>query len=95
MTQAVHRGGGIRNSVRNYIGLVYSWYTIGTSFDVRPSIIQGPSGADVFRPRDWGNASDKVANDITLEVTRITLALGVFAIGIGKSSHRRKQTNLK
>lgn len=46
---------------------------------------EGPSGANIFRPRDWGNTSDKVTNDITLEVTRIVLALGVFAIGVGKS----------
>lgn len=50
-------------------------------------IFQGPSGFNVFRPRDWGNSSDKVTNGITLEVTRIALALGVFAIGVGESYH--------
>ncbi|KAF8309346.1 hypothetical protein DL93DRAFT_2063063 [Clavulina sp. PMI_390] len=45
-------------------------------------IILGPSGANVFRPRDWGSTSDEVTNEITLEVTRIVLALGVFAVGV-------------
>lgn len=45
-------------------------------------IIIGPSGADIFTPRSWGSTSDEVTNEITLEVTRIVLALGVFAIGV-------------
>ncbi|KAF8309345.1 hypothetical protein DL93DRAFT_1767443 [Clavulina sp. PMI_390] len=45
-------------------------------------IILGPSGANVFRPRDWGSISENVTNQITLEVTRIVLALGVFAVGV-------------
>ena len=48
------------------------------------SCIAGPSGANVFKPRDWGSTSDEVTNDITLEVTRIVLALGVFAVGVGE-----------
>ncbi|KAF8327891.1 Cation/H+ exchanger [Cantharellus anzutake] len=44
-------------------------------------IIVGPSGASIFTPRSWGNVSGKAANDITLEVTRVVLACGVFAIG--------------
>jgi hypothetical protein len=43
----------------------------------------GPSGANIFTPRSWGSTSDEITNDITLEVTRIVLALGVFAIGVG------------
>lgn len=43
----------------------------------------GPSGADIFRPRDWGGSSSGETNDITMEVTRLVIALGVFAIGVG------------
>ncbi len=46
----------------------------------------GPSGANMFTPRKWGNVSDEVTNDITLEVTRVVLALGVFAIGVGEQA---------
>ncbi|KAF9516786.1 hypothetical protein BS47DRAFT_1371584 [Hydnum rufescens UP504] len=42
----------------------------------------GPSGANIFTPRSWGKMSDATTNEITLEVTRIVLALGVFAIGV-------------
>jgi sodium/hydrogen antiporter len=38
----------------------------------------GPQVADVFDPRSWGNDT----NAITLEVMRIVLATGLFAIGI-------------
>jgi NhaP-type Na+/H+ or K+/H+ antiporter len=34
--------------------------------------------ADIFNPRSWGNDT----NAITLEVMRIVLATGLFAIGI-------------
>ena len=44
----------------------------------------GPSGANIFTPRNWGNMSDEVTNNITLEVTRVVLALGVFSIGVGE-----------
>jgi hypothetical protein len=47
-------------------------------------IVQGPSGANIFRPRDWGSPSGEVTNEVTLEVTRIVIALGVFAIGVGQ-----------
>ena len=38
----------------------------------------GPYFAGVFDPRSWGSNSDK----ITLEVMRIVLATGLFAIGV-------------
>ena len=38
----------------------------------------GPYFAGVFDPRSWGSNSDK----ITLEVMRIGLATGLFAIGV-------------
>jgi NhaP-type Na+/H+ or K+/H+ antiporter len=44
--------------------------------------LAGPYGANVFNPRSWGNASEEVTNEITLEFTRVVLAVGVFAIGV-------------
>ena len=42
----------------------------------------GPYGAGIFDPRGWGNGSEQVTNTITLEFTRVVLAIGVFAIGV-------------
>jgi NhaP-type Na+/H+ or K+/H+ antiporter len=43
----------------------------------------GPYGAHIFSPRDWGGSdTQNVTNAITLEVTRVVLAVGVFAIGV-------------
>lgn len=47
---------------------------LGTLF----GIIMGPHCAGVFNPRGWGVHSDT----ITLEITRIVLATGLFAIGV-------------
>ncbi|KAG8679850.1 hypothetical protein FRC08_016698, partial [Ceratobasidium sp. 394] len=44
-------------------------------------IIIGPYVAGIFDPRGWAS-SHEVANEITLEVTRVVLAIGVFAIGV-------------
>ncbi|KAF8519669.1 Sodium/hydrogen exchanger family-domain-containing protein [Gautieria morchelliformis] len=41
-------------------------------------ILIGPHGANIFNPRSWSANS----NPITLEVMRITLATGLFAIGV-------------
>ncbi|KAI0326839.1 hypothetical protein GY45DRAFT_1328396 [Cubamyces sp. BRFM 1775] len=41
-------------------------------------VIFGPYCANVFNPRSWGGD----VNVITLEITRITLAAGLFAIGV-------------
>jgi len=38
----------------------------------------GPAGANIIDPSSWGNN----LNEITLEVMRIILATGVFAIGV-------------
>ena len=38
----------------------------------------GPYFAGVFDPRSWGSSS----NEITLEVMRVVLATGLFAIGV-------------
>ncbi|KAI5123463.1 hypothetical protein M0805_008833 [Coniferiporia weirii] len=45
-------------------------------------VIIGPYGANLFDPRSWGGGSDETVNAITLEVTRVILAVGVFAIGV-------------
>ncbi|KZP23388.1 hypothetical protein FIBSPDRAFT_461868 [Athelia psychrophila] len=45
-------------------------------------IIIGPYGANIFNPRDWGGASVETVDTITLEFTRVVLAIGVFAIGV-------------
>ncbi|KZV63910.1 hypothetical protein PENSPDRAFT_656941 [Peniophora sp. CONT] len=53
-----------------------------TGIDADPSLTTGPYGANIFDPRDWGNSNDEVTNEITLEFTRVVLAIGVFAIGV-------------
>ncbi|KAF8157823.1 Sodium/hydrogen exchanger family-domain-containing protein [Crassisporium funariophilum] len=45
-------------------------------------IIIGPYCANIFNPRAWSGDSDEVTNVITLEFTRVVLAIGVFAIGV-------------
>jgi hypothetical protein len=45
-------------------------------------IIIGPYVGGVFNPRDWGGLSEHVTDEITLEVTRVVIALGVFAVGV-------------
>ncbi|KAG6331589.1 hypothetical protein ID866_7498, partial [Astraeus odoratus] len=45
-------------------------------------VIIGPYGAGIFDPRGWANHNEDVTNTITLEFTRVVLAIGVFAIGV-------------
>ncbi|KAF9220867.1 hypothetical protein BS17DRAFT_286688 [Gyrodon lividus] len=45
-------------------------------------VIIGPYGAGIFDPRGWANNNEQVTNIITLEFTRVVLAIGVFAIGV-------------
>ncbi|KAG6331419.1 hypothetical protein ID866_7672 [Astraeus odoratus] len=47
---------------------------LGTGFGV----LIGPYVADVFDPRSWGSQE----NEITLEVMRVVLATGLFAVGV-------------
>ncbi|KAG1730025.1 Cation/H+ exchanger [Suillus lakei] len=47
---------------------------LGTGF----GIIIGPHVANIFTPRSWGS----LENTITLEVMRIVLATGLFAVGV-------------
>lgn len=57
-----------------WLQLYISEVVIGTAFGV----IMGPYCADAFDPRGW--ASD--TRMITLEVMRVVLAIGLFAIGV-------------
>lgn len=45
-------------------------------------VIIGPYGANIVDPRSWGGGSQETVNAVTLEVTRVVLAVGVFAIGV-------------
>ncbi|KAJ8523184.1 hypothetical protein ONZ45_g326 [Pleurotus djamor] len=54
--------------------LYISEVVLGTGF----GILIGPLVANAFDPRSWGN----VSNAITLEVMRVVLGTGLFAIGI-------------
>ncbi|EJC98839.1 uncharacterized protein FOMMEDRAFT_23244 [Fomitiporia mediterranea MF3/22] len=45
-------------------------------------IIIGPYCANLIDPRSWGGGSHDTVNTITLEFTRVVLAIGVFAIGV-------------
>ncbi|KAJ6622534.1 Sodium/hydrogen exchanger family-domain-containing protein [Mycena sp. CBHHK59/15] len=45
-------------------------------------VIVGPYGANIFNPREWAGNSEETTNTITLEFTRVVLAIGVFAIGV-------------
>lgn len=46
-------------------------------------VIIGPYGAGIFDPRSWGgDPTEETVNEITLEFTRVVLAIGVFAIGV-------------
>ncbi|KAJ7022579.1 Sodium/hydrogen exchanger family-domain-containing protein [Mycena alexandri] len=45
-------------------------------------VVIGPYGANIFNPRGWGGDNDDTVNMITLELARVVLAIGVFAIGV-------------
>ncbi|WVQ88108.1 hypothetical protein IAS59_001842 [Cryptococcus gattii] len=45
-------------------------------------IIIGPHCLNLFNPLGWGGGSEAVADDITLEVTRVVIAISVFAVGV-------------
>lgn len=48
---------------------------LGTAFGV----LMGPHCAGIFDPRSWGGSRER---EVTLEVMRIVLATGLFAIGV-------------
>ncbi|KAJ7070126.1 Sodium/hydrogen exchanger family-domain-containing protein [Mycena amicta] len=45
-------------------------------------VVIGPYGANIFNPRGWAGDNPETVNIITLEFTRVVLAIGVFAIGV-------------
>ena len=46
-------------------------------------IVIGPHALNLFNPYDWGGKdNEEVTNEITLEVTRVVIALSVFAVGV-------------
>ncbi|WVO20068.1 uncharacterized protein IAS62_001358 [Cryptococcus decagattii] len=45
-------------------------------------IIIGPHCLNLFNPLGWGGGSESTADDITLEVTRVVIAISVFAVGV-------------
>lgn len=46
------------------------------------SYLSGPYGANLFDPQTWGGGDGGTTGKITLEVTRVVHAIGVFAIGV-------------
>ena len=42
----------------------------------------GPYVTGLFDPSSWGGASSSVKDEITLEVTRVIIAVSVFAVGV-------------
>ncbi|KAL1413096.1 hypothetical protein Q8F55_000845 [Vanrija albida] len=45
-------------------------------------IILGPYVLNLFDPYAWGGKHQHVTDEITLEVTRVVIAIGVFAVGV-------------
>jgi len=45
-------------------------------------IILGPYVLNIFDPYKWGGGNQGVTDSITLEVTRVVIAIGVFAVGV-------------
>lgn len=45
-------------------------------------IIIGPHCLNFFNPAGWGGGEEEVANDVTLEFTRVVIAISVFAVGV-------------
>lgn len=45
-------------------------------------IILGPQVLGWFDPNKWGGGNQSTLDEITLEVTRVVIALGVFSVGV-------------
>lgn len=58
--------------------MLYQLYVNEVVLGTLVGIVMGPHCANVFNPRGWGDES----NVITLEVMRVVLATGLFAIGV-------------
>jgi hypothetical protein len=42
----------------------------------------GPYVSGVFDPLGWAGANPEITDEITLEVTRVIIAISVFAVGV-------------
>ena len=42
----------------------------------------GPHVSGLFDPLSWANGKHEVVDEITLEVTRVIIAVSVFAVGV-------------
>jgi len=51
----------------------------------------GPYGANIFNPRHWGDGDSETVQAITLEITRVVLAVGLFAVGVELPSKYMKK----
>jgi sodium/hydrogen antiporter len=51
----------------------------------------GPYGANIFNPRNWGDGDSETVQAITLEITRVVLAVGLFAVGVELPSKYMKK----
>ncbi|KAJ3820474.1 hypothetical protein F5880DRAFT_1615558 [Lentinula raphanica] len=67
----------VHSDLRAVFQLYLNEIVLGTVFGV----IIGPFAANIIDPRSWSSSST-VSQFITLEVMRIVLATGLFAIGI-------------
>ncbi len=87
---AVHRRGHLGVPLRDH-----HWYAIKRGDRAIAHVVSsftGPYGAHIFSPRDWGGSdAQNVTDAITLEVTRVVLAVGVFAIGVELPSKYMKK----
>lgn len=45
-------------------------------------IILGPHVSGLIDPYKWAGGDDEVRDEITLEVTRVVIAISVFAVGV-------------
>lgn len=66
---------GICTSLTPYYQLYINEVVLGTAFGV----LMGPHCANIFNPREWGGDNN---SQVTLEVMRVVLATGLFAIGV-------------
>jgi hypothetical protein len=57
-------------------------------------IIAGPYVTGGFNPRAWGGPSEEITTEITLEITRVVLALSVRSLSLGRSVFRHLRCSM-
>lgn len=78
---AIHRRSYLSISLRYYHGYVSG--DPPCPFSSSELSTKGPYCAGIFDPRAWSSADpEQVTDTVTLEFTRVVLAIGVFAIGV-------------